>query len=95
MMMKLLKIACLATYALALAGLLGWLPPTLAGAGSIALTASLALLAIHALELALMFKHVRSYPGSLAASVALTLLFGLMHWKPLAEAQARAKQAAP
>ena len=92
-MMKLLKIACLATYALALASWLGWLPPALAGAGGTAQNASLVLLAIHALELALMFKHVRSYPGSLAASVALTLVFGLMHWKPLADASARAKQA--
>ncbi len=94
-MMKLLKLACLVNYAVALAGLLGWLPPTLAGAGSIAQVATLVLLAIHSLEVVLVFKHVRSYPGSLAASIVLTLAFGLLHWMPLAKASARAKQATP
>ena len=32
-----------------------------------------------------MFKHVRKYRGPLAVSVLLTLLFGLLHWKPLAQ----------
>ena len=46
---------------------------------------ALVLLVIHALEVIFMFKHVRLYRGSLAVSILLTLLFGLLHWKPLAE----------
>ena len=48
--------------------------------------AALILLAIHLAELFWMFKHVRLYKGPLAVSVLLTLLFGLLHWKPLADA---------
>jgi hypothetical protein len=43
------------------------------------------LLALHGVELVFMFKHVRLYQGPLAVSVALTLLFGLLHWRPLAQ----------
>jgi uncharacterized membrane protein (UPF0136 family) len=42
------------------------------------------LLALHMAELMFMFKHVRLYQGPLAISVVLTLLFGLLHWQPLA-----------
>lgn len=48
--------------------------------------AALILLAIHMAELLFVFKHVRLYPGPLPVSVLLTLLFGLLHWKPLADA---------
>lgn len=34
-----------------------------------------------------MFKQVRLYHGPLAVSMLLTLLFGLLKWKPLADAQ--------
>ena len=44
------------------------------------------MLAVHAVELAVMFKHVKRYPGPLAISILLTMLFGLLHWKPLADA---------
>jgi hypothetical protein len=50
----------------------------------------LVLLLVHAVELVVMFKHVRLYRGSLAVSVLLTLLFGLLHWRPLAKAAAQA-----
>jgi hypothetical protein len=43
------------------------------------------------MELLFMFRHVRLYKGPLAVSVVLTLLFGLLHWKPLADAQARSR----
>lgn len=81
-MNALLKAACLAAYGLALAGLAGLLPPGLAGTMQ---NIALVLLVIHALEVIFMFKHVRLYRGSLAVSILLTLLFGLLHWKPLAE----------
>jgi hypothetical protein len=29
------------------------------------------------------FKHIQRYPGPLIDSVALTLLFGFLHWLPL------------
>gem|GEM_PF-561019 len=51
--------------------------------------AALVLLLIHALEVLFAFKHVRLYKGPLAVSVLLTLLFGLLHWKPLAQASAK------
>ena len=86
MLIGVLKVACLATYALALAGVAGLLP---AGLSGVMQGISLTLLAIHVIELALMFRHVRLYSGPLALSVLLTLLFGLLHWKPLADARAR------
>ena len=85
-MNALLKAACLAVYGLALAGLAGLLPPGLAGTMQ---NIALLLLVIHALEVMVMFKHVRLYRGALAVSILLTLLFGLLHWKPLADDQKR------
>jgi hypothetical protein len=41
-----------------------------------------------------MFRHVRLYKGPVAVSILLTLLFGLLHWKPLADARARAEPGA-
>ena len=78
-----LKAVCLGIYALAMAGLAGLLPSGFAGSMQ---TIALVMLAVHAVELAVMFKHVKRYPGPLAISVLLTMLFGLLHWKPLADA---------
>jgi hypothetical protein len=36
-----------------------------------------------------MFKSVRKYAGSLVVSIALSLLFGLLHWMPLAKASSK------
>ncbi len=88
-MLMILKLLCLATYALGLAAALDLLP----AAASIMSTIALALLAAHALEVVVMFKHVRRYQGPLWMSIVLTLLFGLLHWKPLA-AKAQANQEA-
>jgi hypothetical protein len=84
-MMLILKAGCLAIYALGLAAWAGLLAPGLSGTVQ-ALAAGV--LIIHALELVFMFKHVRLYRGALIVSVLLTLLFGLLHWKPLADARA-------
>lgn len=78
-----LKAVCLGIYALAMAGLAGLLPSGLAG---IMQTIALVMLAAHAVELAVMFKYVKRYPGPLAISILLAMLFGLLHWKPLADA---------
>ena len=80
-----LKLVCLGTYALGLATVAGLLPES----WSILATVAAVLLAAHALEALVMFRHVRHYQGSMAMSVFLTLLFGLLHWKPLADAAAR------
>ena len=82
------KIACALVYALALASLADMLPP---GRLDVLPTVALVLLAIHALELILYFRHVRLYAGPIGISIALTLLFGLLHWKPLADANAKAR----
>jgi nicotinamide riboside transporter PnuC len=81
-----LRMLCLLVYAMALGRLSGLLTsdafsrsPIVAGV----------LLLLHVLELIFLFKHVRLYKGSLAVSVVLTLLFGLLHWKPLADEQKR------
>jgi len=84
----LLRGLCLFAYVMASAKLAGLLPegqfehaPIVAGV----------LLGLHLLEVIFMFRHVRLYKGSLAVSIILTLLFGLLHWKPLADARARAE----
>lgn len=86
-----LKLACLLVYLLALGKLAGLrLPDVLAPLPYVALAIVLA----HVAELAIFFRHVRLYRGPLASSIVLTLLFGLLHWKPLADAQAREEERA-
>jgi uncharacterized protein YhhL (DUF1145 family) len=81
-MLFILKALCMAIYALAMAGLAGLLQSGLADTMQ---TIALIMLMLHAVELLVMFKHVKRYPGPLAVSVLLTMLFGLLHWKPLAD----------
>ena len=85
----LLRALCLLAYAMAMAKLAGLLP---AGSFDRAPLVAGVLLALHAAELVFMSKHVRLYRGALAVSVLLTLLFGLLHWKPLTEPQAPASK---
>ncbi len=95
MIYTLSKLGCLAIYALALGSLLmGW--PT----GSLATVmqgVALLMLVLHLLEMLLMRKQLAQLPGSPANTLVQTLLFGLLHWKPLLEAQtqARAQAQAP
>lgn len=87
-----LKLGCLAIYGMAIAGLAGLLPPEMAHT---ARNVALVMLVIHVLELAFKLRDVRRYRGPLAVSVLLTLLFGLLHWWPLAaQAKAHARTAA-
>ncbi len=79
------------TYALALASLFVPLPME---ATPVIQKLAVALLAVHALECALAFKYVKTYTGSLAKSIVLSLLFGLLHWMPLARAARAAALAA-
>ena len=81
-----LRALCLLAYALALGVLAGVLPAALFGRAPYV---AAGLLGLHALEVVFMFKHLRLYQGPLLVSIALTLLFGLLHWKPLVNRQAR------
>lgn len=47
------------------------------------------LLAVHLLEVVFCFKKVALHKGPLLDSVLLTLLFGFLHWKPMADAARR------
>ncbi len=80
------KLLLIATYGLSVVSLFGVMPADLS---QLLQRISLILLVIHAIELLVMRKTIRTYPGPLAVSVLLTLLFGLLHWKPLADAQRR------
>lgn len=51
--------------------------------------AAAVLLVAHAAEVLVFFGKVKLYKGPVAVSVLLTLLFGFLHWKPLADAAAR------
>jgi len=52
--------------------------------GPIVQTMSLALLLIHVLECLLAYRYIKLYEGALGVSLVLSLLFGLLHWMPLA-----------
>jgi hypothetical protein len=76
-----------------LAGTAGLLPP---GLGRAAQMLAAGVLLLHALELIFVFDRVRRYRGALGVSVLLTLLFGLLHWKRLADAaEQRASGSSP
>ncbi len=81
------KVLLSLTYLVALVSLFVVLPM---GATPVVQKLALALLAVHVLECLLAFKYVKSYPGALWVSVLLALLFGLLHWMPLAKAARRA-----
>lgn len=80
-MLLVMKMSCLALYALGLASVLGMLPES----WSILAPIAAFVLAVHLIEVPVMFKHVRRYEGPLAMSILLTVLFGFLHWKPIAD----------
>ena len=80
------KSVCLLVYAMALASLAVSFLPAVATAVQYG---AIGLLVIHAIEVVVCFKYVKLYQGPIAVSIGLTLLFGLLHWKPLANAAAR------
>ena len=83
-----LKASLLVVYALGIASHIVALPGQ---AVPIVQTASLALLLIHALECLLAYRYIKLYEGALAVSLVLSMLFGLLHWMPLAR---KAREAA-
>lgn len=86
----LLKGACLAIYLLALVAPLIAVP---AGARSALQYCAAILLGAHLLEVPLAYKSIRRYRGPLAISIALTVLFGFLHWLPLAREARRSASA--
>ena len=86
-MLNLLKLACLALYALGVAALAGLLRAPLAGAFE---WIAAALVVIHVLELPIVWKALRAAPGAFAAHLAQALLFGMLHSLPLLRAQRQA-----
>lgn len=82
-----LRCASLAVYGLALGGFFIDDPLGLAKAAQY-----LALILLGGLLLGMLvaFNSIRLYKGSRAVSVALTLLFGFLHWMPLAKENGRA-----
>jgi hypothetical protein len=82
-----LKGSCLAVYLLAVVGIVVELP---FGITSTVQYGAAILLAAHALEALVAFRSVKHYEGPLWVSVLLTLLFGFLHWLPLAREHVRA-----
>ena len=78
----------MATYLLALVSLFVALPMD---ATPVMQKLALVLLGVHALECLLAFKYIKRYTGPLWVSLALSLLFGLLHWMPLARAARHAE----
>gem|GEM_PF-1992701 len=74
------KAVCIVLYTAAVARLAGWLPD---GVFPYAPMLAAVFLGIHAVELPFFWRRVKAYRGPLAASVAMTLLFGLLHLAPL------------
>ena len=87
-MLTLLKLGCLALYALGLAALAGWLHGT---AAVVFEDLAAAFIAIHVLELPFFWKILRTWRGPFAASVAQALLFGALHSLPLMRAARTAR----
>ncbi len=83
MLLDILKGAAIAVYAIAAVTLAGWLQGLAFDA--IAIFAA-AMLVVHVIEIPFVLRYLRLYRGSLAASIALNLLFGLLHWVPLKRA---------
>ena len=80
LLVKVLQGLCLGLYAMGFAALTGlWL-----GEGAVlCMRASLAMLAVHVVELVWARRWLALHPGPRWVSVLLTVLFGVLHWWPL------------
>ncbi|WP_439889822.1 hypothetical protein ACS7SF_10990 [Ralstonia sp. 25C] len=79
------KIVLLAVYGVALASYMTALPLSPNAIDWVRIVAGV-LVAVHLLEVVFCFKKVALYKGPLLGSVLLTLLFGFLHSKPMADA---------
>ena len=78
------KIGTLALYGITLLSLLVNIP----GGAALQMLVFI-ILGAHVLEVLFCQKQIRLYQGPLVDSIALTMVFGFMHWKPLADKAAR------
>ena len=77
------KLFCIVLFGAALAAASG------AWTGTLALDVGILgalIAAIHVIEVPVLWTLLRNAPGSLAANIAQTLLFGAFHWLPLKRA---------
>ena len=74
------KALCVVLYAAAAARLAGWLPD---GVFPYAPWIAAVFLVFHAIEVPIFWRRVTKYRGPIAVSIALTVLFGLLHLTPL------------
>jgi hypothetical protein len=83
-----IKAGMLALYAITILSLIITIP-----GGALLQKIMLIMLLAHVAEVVVCQKQIRLHQGPLVDSIALTLLFGFVHWKPLADKAARANQA--
>lgn len=79
-MFTVLKALCLAVFGLAILANFVAMPEWLASGAQ---TLAVILLFVHVLEVFFFWRYVRMWQGPLIGSVVLTLLFGILHWKPM------------
>ncbi len=79
-MFPVLKAMCLAVFGLAILANFVALPPWI---GSWIQTLAVILLIAHVIEVFFFWRYVKMWQGPLIGSIALTLLFGILHWKPM------------
>ncbi len=79
-MFMFLKALCLAVFGVAILANFIAMPAWLA---STAQTLAVILFLIHLIEVFFFWRYVKMWKGPLIGSIALTLLFGILHWKPM------------
>lgn len=79
-MFTFLKGLCLAVFGVAILSYFVVMPAWLESAAK---TLAVILLLVHVIETFFFWRYVKMWQGPLLGSIALTLLFGLLHWKPM------------
>lgn len=79
-MFTVLKALCLVVFGLAILASFIAMPAWL---GSTAQTLAVILLVVHLIEVFFFWRYVKMWQGPVIGSIALTLLFGILHWKPM------------
>jgi len=75
-----LKAACLLVFAVAILANFISMPAWLASGAQ---TLAVIMLVAHVIETFFFWRYVKMWKGPLLGSIALTLLFGILHWKPM------------
>jgi len=79
-MFPFLKALCLIIYAVAILANFIAMPGWLASGTQFL---AMIMLGIHLIETFFFWQYVKMWDGLLVGSIALTLLFGILHWKPM------------